>query len=385
MREIKICFIWLAGFAIAQSSSSHSPSVITLTGSARSLTNGDFGPIPTVPPNFQSSGFATISVPASSNGTRPTNSTVPQSTVLQSSSTPDNRVTAIDGGSRTQTPTTTGTTSSRPLNTQPCNNYPEFCNRKYSNITEVCAHNSPFTRANNAARNQDYGVTQQLNDGIRTLQGQAHLVNGTLYYCHTSCDLLNAGTVEDYLREVTTWVEKHPFDVITIIFGNYDWQQKDANGNALVTSSNYVDPITKSGLLEYIYQPPKSIMTLQDWPTLGEMILTNKRVITFIDYNFDTNKVPYMLWEFYNVWETPFSPTNFDNPCTLGRPAGVSEDEMRNMMYLANHNLNTEIAIGGISILVPNVVEINKTNAVSGNSSLGLMTQQCTGAFKRPN
>lgn len=39
----------------------------------------------------------------------------------------------------------TGTASvAAPTNTQPCNNYPEFCNRKYSNITEVCAHNSAF-------------------------------------------------------------------------------------------------------------------------------------------------------------------------------------------------------------------------------------------------
>jgi hypothetical protein len=62
----------------------------------------------------------------------------------------------------------------------------------------------------NVARNQNHGVTQQLNDGIRKLSGQAHVVNGTLYYCHTSCDLLNASTVKDYLRVATIWVEAHP-------------------------------------------------------------------------------------------------------------------------------------------------------------------------------
>jgi len=59
------------------------------------------------------------------------------------------------------------TTSAQPTNTQPCNNYPEFCTRKYSNITEVCAHNSPFSVKNNAASNQALDVTTQLNDGIR--------------------------------------------------------------------------------------------------------------------------------------------------------------------------------------------------------------------------
>jgi hypothetical protein len=245
----------------------------------------------------------------------------------------------------------------------------------------VCAHNSPFVRKNNAGSNQALEVTQQLNDGIRMLQGQTHYVNGTLYYCHTSCDLLNAGTVEDYLREVTTWVAAHPFDVITIIFGNADYEQKDDNGNALVTAKNFVDPVENSGLKQYIYQPPKTAMTLEDWPTLGELIISGKRVITFIDYNFDTDAVPYMLWEFYNMWETPFSPTDFSFPCTLGRPDGISEEKMREMLYMANHNLNVEVSIAGASLLIPNTVELNVTNGVNGSGSLGEMANQCTGEF----
>jgi hypothetical protein len=51
------------------------------------------------------------------------------------------------------------------------------------------------------------------------------------------------------------------------------------------------------------------------------------------------------------------------------------------MMYIANHNLNAEIAIGGISILVPNTVQIDRTNAVSGTGSLGTMSMQCAGMF----
>lgn len=49
----------------------------------------------------------------------------------------------------------------------PCNNYAEFCTRKYSNITEVCAHNSAFVVKDNAASNQVLPITDQLNDGIR--------------------------------------------------------------------------------------------------------------------------------------------------------------------------------------------------------------------------
>jgi hypothetical protein len=43
----------------------------------------------------------------------------------------------------------------------------ELCQRKFSNISMVVAHNSPFVREHNAASNQEYPVLNQLNDGIR--------------------------------------------------------------------------------------------------------------------------------------------------------------------------------------------------------------------------
>ncbi|KAF2846320.1 PLC-like phosphodiesterase [Plenodomus tracheiphilus IPT5] len=370
---------WLAGLGAAQSSGSASRSILTISGS-QSLSGGENVPVPTVPANFQGSLFSTLTTSAQSG-----ESTL-SSNATASATSSGEPLTNIGGGNgtRSATQTASGTSPAQPSNTQPCNNYAEFCNRKYSNITEVAAHNSPYTRANNVARNQEYGVTQQLNDGIRMLQGSAHYVNGTLFYCHSSCDLLNAGTVEDYLVEVTAWVEAHPFDVVTILFGNSNWADTDADGKPLVTSVDFADPIEKSGLKQYIYQPPKPAMTLEDWPTLSEMILNNDRVVTFIDYNFDTENVPYLLWEFYNVWETPFSPTSAEFPCTLGRPEGLAENQMRNMMYMANHNLNAEINFAGLSLLVPNVAQINQTNALSGDGSLGLMTNTCTSNWDRP-
>jgi hypothetical protein len=384
MKPIIPYLTWLLGITLAQDISQP---IITLSGSNRRLTSSDAGP--TVPSDFDGSTIATDS--PSSTFTHPSGSssnTIPSNNTIFTTSTTDPPQTSVLGGTRTtasnDTAASTTLASPRPSNTQPCNNYPEFCTRKYSNITEVCAHNSPFARPRNVASNQQYSVTQQLNDGIRVLQGQAHLLNGTLYYCHTSCDLLNAGTVEAYLTEVTQWLATHPFEVLTIIFGNYDWQEKDANGNATVTATSFVDPVQKSELLQYIYQPPKTAMTLSDWPTLGELIVSQKRVIAFIDYNFNTAEVPWLLWEFYNVWETPFSPTDVDFPCTIGRPDGLGNERAREMLYMANHNLNAEIAIGDLSILIPNTAVLNLTNGVEGVGSLGNMTTSCTGELFPP-
>lgn len=67
----------------------------------------------------------------------------------------------------TMAATSATSSTALPTNTQPCNGYPEFCARNYSNITVVAAHNSPFVRPGSFAANQQYPVTTQLNDGIR--------------------------------------------------------------------------------------------------------------------------------------------------------------------------------------------------------------------------
>lgn len=114
--------------------------------------------IPTDPRATYPSGSITVTVQSSTNvkaalfsfnQTTTTSSSKAIETFLRGSST--------DPGSAS-TPTAGSAT---------CNGYAEFCDRKYSNITYVVAHNSPFHKAHNAASNQDFDVTTQLNDGIR--------------------------------------------------------------------------------------------------------------------------------------------------------------------------------------------------------------------------
>ncbi|KAL2427037.1 putative secreted protein [Exophiala dermatitidis] len=282
--------------------------------------------------------------------------------------------TALNGTSTTNATTSSTTTSARPTNTVPCNGYPEFCQRKFSNITYVAAHNSPFIRGGNLAANQMLDVETQLNDGIRMLQFQAHLVNGTMYLCHTSCDLLNAGTLESYLTTVTKWLRAHPHDVITILMGNYD----------VVDPFNFTSPVTQSGLIDFVYTPPTVPMSLDSWPTLAEMILTNKRAVVMLDYNANQTAIPWLLDEFSNMWETPFSPTDRDFPCTAQRPPDRSRDQRLDRMYMANHNLNLQVSLAGISLLVPFSTLLNETNAVTGYGSAGRAVTNCTEMWDRP-
>ncbi|KAJ6109948.1 PLC-like phosphodiesterase [Penicillium sp. IBT 16267x] len=286
-------------------------------------------------------------------------------------STTATNVVLVGTGSSNSTATSS---SASTTNTQACNGYTEFCERKYSNITMVTAHNSPFVKKNNLASNQDYKVTRQLDDGIRMVSFEAHYYEDDIYLCHTSCDLLNMGTLEAYLTTVTEWIKNNPYDIVTVMIVNSDY----------VAPSNFSAPITNSGLVDYAYVPWKIPMSLDDWPTLSEMILTGKRAVVFMDYDANQAEYPYLLDEFSQMWETPFSPVNRSFPCTVQRPPGINATEAEDRMYMANHNLNLEIVLDGIDILIPDTAQINVTNAVSGFGSLGVMANTCRSDWDRP-
>lgn len=362
-----------AGPALSQATTEDG--VLVLTGAAATVAGGE-----------SLTGSASSSSHTGSGGSMSSSfSSMTASNTSSSSTTTKPSVIVLTGISGTKTSVTVPTnshnetassTSSTPVptNTTPCNLHPEFCNRRYSNITQVCAHNSPFVKPNNVAANQDFDVTTQLNDGIRMLQIQAHVINGTAFLCHTSCDLLNAGTMTAYLTTVTAWVRDHPYDVITILIGNALYNDV----------GNYTAPIEDSGLLPFVFKPAKNPATLDDWPTLSNMIITSSRVVIFMDYEVNTDIVPYILNEFTFIWETPFDPIDRAFPCTVQRPPDLSTDDAKSRMYMLNHNLNTELSILGTTLLVPTVPLLNVTNNVTGYGSLGLTATQCDAMWGKP-
>ena len=286
-----------------------------------------------------------------------------------SSSSPSSTI--ITGQDQTQT-----STAPLPVNTQPCNGHVEFCNRRYSDVTVVGCHNSPFVRPGNSASNQALDVKTQLDDGVRFLQAQIQWPLGSSepHFCHTSCDLLDAGPIDDWLGQVADWVGQHPYDVVTILLGNGNYSAPEL----------YLPFIEKSGILKYTYDAPFLPMSLDDWPTLEKMIIHGKRVVMFLDYKADQKKYPWLLDEFSQMWETPFDPLDRAFPCSVQRPPGLGEDAARDRMYLMNHNLNAEFDVFGLQLLVPAVSLLNETNAAEGYGSVGLAANNCMIEWGRP-
>ncbi|OAA46061.1 PLC-like phosphodiesterase, TIM beta/alpha-barrel domain protein [Metarhizium rileyi] len=281
-------------------------------------------------------------------------------------------------GTMTTAANFTTTTSSTPKNTQPCNNYVEFCTRKYSNVTNVGCHNSPFVRPGNSGSNQEVDVTTQLDDGVRFLQAQIQWPANasTPHFCHTSCDLLDAGPIYRWLGQVANWIDAHPYDVVTILLGNGNYSDP----------SLYVPFIEQSGITKYVYNAPYLPMALNDWPTLEDMIVQGKRVVMFLDYQANQTKYPWLLDEFSQVWETPFNPLDQSFPCTLQRPPDLSREAAADRLYIMNHNLNVKFDVFGVELLVPAVSLLNETNAAEGAGSVGLAANNCRSDWGRaPN
>ncbi|KAI0164520.1 PLC-like phosphodiesterase [Hypoxylon sp. FL1284] len=229
-----------------------------------------------------------------------------------------------------------------------CNGHAELCDRLYSDVTFVAAHNSPFVGVG-PSDNQFTSPTDQLNLGVRFLQAQTQDKDGAVEMCHTSCILEDAGTLESYLGEVKTWVDGNPNELITLLITNPD----------AIDITKFGDAFASTGLDSYVYTPDTQL-TLSEWPKLGDMISSGNRVVVFMDYNMDISKVPYILDEFIYYFETPFSPTE-DNfvQCDIDRPAGASAD---GRMVLANHNLNIEVLP---DVLVPAPLQAPDTNSAA--------------------
>lgn len=249
-----------------------------------------------------------------------------------------------------------------------CNGHSEFCDRSYGNITFVGTHDSYAVGTNNLAVNQDYNITQQLNDGVRLLQSQAHNNNGVIQLCHTSCGLYNGGPLSDYLATVKTWMDANPNDVVTLLI---------VNSNDLPPSQ--FDTVFKSAGLDTIsYAPPSASIPATQWPTLANMINSGKRLVTFLDASADFTSVNYLIDEFTNIWETAFDVTDTTFNCDVNRTKGDSSTQM----YLINHFLD-KLVLGQPT---PDVSQANVTNGVSGTGSLGQQVGTCAAANGRnPN
>ena len=151
-----------------------------------------------------------------------------------------------------------------------CNNHMELCERRYDEVAYATAHNAHANTADGfSPPNHTNGLTQQLRDGIRGFMLDTYYddrFNNQPTLCHGAC-VFGRRLLTDGLTELNDFLDRNPGAVITIIFESYI-SAEDTRGS-----------FEASGLLDRVYAHTAG----EPWPTLGELVENDTRVVVFTD------------------------------------------------------------------------------------------------------
>lgn len=251
-----------------------------------------------------------------------------------------------------------------------CNGHVELCDRRYDEVAYPATHNSMAAASEGwFFPEQPDGIVDQLDHGIRVLlidswygqrtdrpgviatadehrakavaQAESELGGATVrsalrvrdalgltpqgpvesYLCHGLCEL-GATPWLPRLREIRTWLAAHPDEVVTLFVQDE------------VSPDDTADLVERAGLLPYVYT-----RSGDDWPTLGQMIASGKRLVVMMENRGGGRAEPWLMQGFDEVQDTPFDfrrPGQFS--CAPNR--GSSDASL----FLVNHWITDKTA-----------------------------------------
>ncbi len=148
-----------------------------------------------------------------------------------------------------------------------CNGAVALCDRRYDEVCYPMTHNA---MSNEAAGwimpNQTFGLTRQLEDGVRGMMLDVHPFEGQVYLCHGLCEI-GKQLLVDGLTEITVFLEAHPHEVVSIIFEPY------------VTPAEIEKAMQDAGLVDLLF----THVAGEPWPTLASLIAKNTRLVVFTE------------------------------------------------------------------------------------------------------
>lgn len=215
-----------------------------------------------------------------------------------------------------------------------CNGQQSLCDRSYDQVRYVTTHNAMSSSTDSWIRpNQHLDVPAQLEAGVRGLMldtYRAGLKNqfdqiqipdadpDASFLCHAVCALGNQPLAEG-LSEIREFLDDNPGEVITFIIESYLSHELTAAA------------FDEAGLTPYTY-----VHTGDTWPTLGQMIDANTRLVVLQDTGVDP-AYPWLMNVWMHAFETNFSAsTAEDFSCTVNR--GTTSNDL----FIFNHFL-TEV------------------------------------------
>ena len=271
-----------------------------------------------------------------------------------------------------------------------CNGHPELCRRGYDEVAYLTTHNamSAADASGWYLAEQPHGITAQLDGGARALmidvwkarpageyvsslavnltEGRAELEEAfsaevvasaervvdevvgpptgpaALYMCHGLCEI-GATALAPTLSGLRSWLDAHPNEVVTLIVENH------------VPATEIGGAVADAGLEPYLHTPDE-----EDWPTLGEMTTSGRRLVVLTEEGSGGASYPWLPNAFALTQDTPYTfPTPQDFSCEPNR--GPPEAPL----FLVNHWLS------GFANLVSAAEQVNVDEV------LGARVEQC--------
>jgi hypothetical protein len=197
-----------------------------------------------------------------------------------------------------------------------CDGAPELCDRRFDEVSYATTHNANSNAQDGfSGPNQQYNVTRQLEDGVRGLMLDTHYDAGTVMLCHAFC-VLGKRPLVDTLVELREFLEREPYEVVSIIFESY------------VSAADTEAAFAAAGLLPYVHAQPVA----DPWPTLREMIASDRRLVVFTDSGGGTYPWYHHVWNY--AFETHYS---FSTPADLS--CAPNRGNPANRLFILNHFL----------------------------------------------
>lgn len=197
-----------------------------------------------------------------------------------------------------------------------CNGSQELCEKRYDEVAYLTTHNA-FNASSEGFNlaNQTYGLTQQLEDGVRALMLDVYDEEGVATVYH-GFSFLGTATLESNLTEIKSFLDANPNEVVTLLFETY-------------ISANMMDTvITNAGLKSMLHAQTLG----EPWPTLQEMIALDKRLVFFSDHN---NAEIGQDWYHY-MWDF-IVETDFENHSPNDFSCGFNRGNSNNDLFIVNH------------------------------------------------
>ncbi len=211
-----------------------------------------------------------------------------------------------------------------------CNGAEDLCDRRYDEVSYATTHNA-MSNADEGFRspNQNHPISRQLEDGVRALMLDTYVYLDDVYLCHVDCSFFGRKRLVDGLAEIRTFLERHPNEIVSIIFEAY----VSAEATAAV--------FERAGLLPYVHTQSLT----EPWPTLGEMIDSGRRLVVFSDS--DRGVLPWYHYAWDYAFETHFSyerPEDFACAPNRGNPSSS--------LFILNHFLTRAFGAPRLAELV---------------------------------